>query len=135
MWCKPAVLYHQRGCIKWCEVTSSGASCRRAVMLSSTRDTDIGTSSGVCIGGGSGVRRRPLVAGSQVIKVIGARKVGERETPTIMMNTRCKGSVGAKACESVVQSTPNMCGLGGSAERPTVQNNPFLLLRTLRVFR
>ena len=45
VWCKPVVLYHQRGRIKWCEDTSSGVSCRRAVMLSSTRDIDARSSS------------------------------------------------------------------------------------------
>ena len=82
----------------------------------------------VRVGGGSGVRRRLLVAESQANKVMGARKVSKREAPTIMMNTRCKGSVGAKACEFVVQPTPNMCGLGGSAERPAVQR------RTIRFY-
>ena len=53
-------------------------------------------------------------------EVMGARKAGKCEA-TALMKARCKGSVGAKACEFVVQPTPNMCGLGGSAERPAVQ--------------
>ena len=80
VWCKPVGLYHQRDRIKWCKDTSSGVSCRRAVMLSSTRDIDARSSS---VGGGSGVRRRPLVAESQASKVMGARKVGKCEAPTI----------------------------------------------------
>ena len=54
-------------------------------------------------------------------EVTEARKAGKCEAPAPVMNTQCKGSVGAKACEFVVQPTPNMCGLGGSVERPAVQ--------------
>ena len=53
-------------------------------------------------------------------EVMGARKAGKCEAPALM-KARCKGSVGARACEFTVQPTPNMCGLGGSAERPAVQ--------------
>mgnify|MGYP007125920328 CR=1 FL=1 len=61
-------------------------------------------------------------------EVMGARKAGKCEAPAQEMNTQCKGSVGAKACEFVVQPTPNSCGLGGSAERPVVQR------RTIRFY-
>ena len=47
---------------------------------------------------------------------------------SLVVNTQCKGSVGAKACEFMVQPTPNMCSLGGSTERPVVQR------RTVRLY-
>ena len=64
-------------------------------------------------------------------ELAGARKVSKCEAPALVMNTQPKGSMGAKVCEFVVQPTPNMCGLGGSAGRPAVQQSrkeQFLLL-------
>ena len=65
--------------------------------------------------------RRPFVAESQAGKLTGTREAGKRKAPKAAVNTRCKGSVGARACKFVVQPTPNMRGLGGSTERPAVQ--------------